>query len=62
MAMVGIALQNPDCPFNILVLTSILSSVGGSSFVSSMGNYNFSILETNKETLLEWGKAWEILQ
>ena len=41
MTIVGVALQNPDCPFNVLVLTSVLSSVGGSSFVSSMSNFDF---------------------
>ena len=41
MLMAGIALQNPNCPFNLLCAASLLSGVGGGAFASSMSNISF---------------------
>lgn len=41
MIIAAIALQNPDCSFNVLILASLLSGVGGGAFASSMSNCNF---------------------
>jgi NNP family nitrate/nitrite transporter-like MFS transporter len=39
--MAGIALQDPNCPFNILIAAALLSGVGGGAFASSMSNISF---------------------
>lgn len=41
MFMSGIALKNPDVPFNLLLTCSLLSGVGGGAFASSMSNISF---------------------
>lgn len=41
MIMAGIALQNPNCPFNVLIAAALLSGVGGGAFASSMSNISF---------------------
>lgn len=41
MLIAGIALKNPDVPFNLLLCCSILSGVGGGAFASSMSNISF---------------------
>lgn len=41
MLMVGIGLQNPNCPFNLLIAAAVLSGVGGGAFASSMSNISF---------------------
>ena len=41
MIIAAIGLQNPNCPFNVLILAALLSGVGGGSFASSMSNINF---------------------
>ena len=37
----GIALQNPDVPFWVLIILATLSGVGGGAFASSMSNISF---------------------
>jgi NNP family nitrate/nitrite transporter-like MFS transporter len=41
MIMAGIALNNPKCPFNVLIIAAMLSGVGGGAFASSMSNISF---------------------
>jgi NNP family nitrate/nitrite transporter-like MFS transporter len=41
MIMAGVALSDPNCPFNILIAAALLSGVGGGSFASSMSNISF---------------------
>lgn len=41
MIMAGIALQDPNCPFNLLIAAALLSGVGGGAFASSMSNSSF---------------------
>merc|ERR1712176_1619767 len=41
MIIALIALQNPNCPFNVLIAASLLSGVGGGAFASSMSNISF---------------------
>lgn len=41
MIITGIALSNPNCPFNVLLILSLLSGAGGGAFASSMSNISF---------------------
>lgn len=41
MIIAGIALSDPNCPFNVLLLCSLLSGAGGGAFASSMSNISF---------------------
>lgn len=41
MIIAGIALSNPNCPFNVLLVAALLSGVGGGAFASSMSNISF---------------------
>lgn len=41
MILAGIALQNKNCPFNVLIVAAMLSGVGGGAFASSMSNISF---------------------
>lgn len=41
MIIAGIALKSPRCPYNILLVASLLSGVGGGAFASSMSNISF---------------------
>ena len=41
MLMAGIALTDPNCPFNLLIAAALLSGVGGGAFASSMSNISF---------------------
>ena len=41
MLIAGIALQDPNVPFNLLLVCSLLSGVGGGAFASSMSNISF---------------------
>jgi len=41
MILVGFAMSNSDCPFNLLIAAALLSGVGGGSFASSMSNISF---------------------
>lgn len=41
MIIAGIALSDPKCPFNILLVAALLSGAGGGSFASSMSNISF---------------------
>jgi len=41
MIMAGIALSDPNCPFNLLIAAALLSGVGGGAFASSMSNISF---------------------
>lgn len=41
MLIASIALREPDCPFNILILCALLSGAGGGAFASSMSNISF---------------------
>lgn len=41
MIMAGIALSNPNTPFNVLLAAALLSGVGGGAFASSMSNISF---------------------
>jgi len=41
MIIAGIALMNPNCPFNLLLFCSLLSGAGGGAFASSMSNISF---------------------
>jgi NNP family nitrate/nitrite transporter-like MFS transporter len=41
MLIAGIALKDPDVPFNLLLTCSLLSGVGGGAFASSMSNISF---------------------
>ncbi len=41
MLMAGIALKDPNVPFNLLLTCSVLSGVGGGAFASSMSNISF---------------------
>lgn len=41
MLMAGIALKDPQVPFNLLLTCSMLSGVGGGAFASSMSNISF---------------------
>ncbi|CAB9523548.1 Probable nitrate/nitrite antiporter NarK2 [Seminavis robusta] len=41
MIISGIALGNPRCPFNLLIVCSLLSGAGGGAFASSMSNISF---------------------
>lgn len=41
MIIVGIALADSNCSFNILLAAALLSGVGGGSFASSMSNISF---------------------
>jgi len=41
MLLAGIALSNPNTPFNVLLAAALLSGVGGGAFASSMSNISF---------------------
>ena len=41
MILAGVALSDPNCPFNILIAAALLSGVGGGAFASSMSNISF---------------------
>lgn len=41
MIMALIALRDPDCTFNVLIASAMLSGVGGGAFASSMSNISF---------------------
>lgn len=41
MILAGVALSNPNVPFNLLIAAALLSGVGGGAFASSMSNISF---------------------
>ena len=48
----GIALQNPNTPYEIFVVLASLSGIGGGNFASSMSNISFFFPKKNQGTAL----------